>query len=120
MRHSIIMTNQILYVYLRKLYIGLDLFDFLSQIGNLTIDNIYIFSLIFTYILQSILCKYVFRCKSFQTTKRGEMCRIPGSSVSPMAPGTPTPIRLPQVNADVFRQFMLYIYTGKVSVCALF
>lgn len=56
------------------------------------------------------------RCKSFQSTKRGELCRIPGSSVSPVTAGSPVVIRLPHVNADVFRQFILYVYTGKVSV----
>ncbi|XP_055371995.1 uncharacterized protein LOC129605978 [Condylostylus longicornis] len=54
------------------------------------------------------------RCKSFQTAKRGELCRIPGSTVSPAAPGSPTPVRLSNVNPDVFRQFILYIYTGKI------
>ncbi|KAJ3661926.1 hypothetical protein Zmor_006300 [Zophobas morio] len=54
------------------------------------------------------------RCKSFQTAKRGEVCRIPGSSVSPTTPGTPTPIRLPQAPPDTFKQFLLYIYTGKI------
>lgn len=56
-----------------------------------------------------------FRCKSFQATKRGELCRIPGSSVSLVTPGSPVLIRLPHVNVDVFRQFILYVYTGKVS-----
>lgn len=55
-----------------------------------------------------------FRCKSFQTAKRGEVCRIPGCSVAPAAPGTPTPIRLPQAPSDTFRQFLIYVYTGKV------
>ncbi|KAJ8957496.1 hypothetical protein NQ318_020523 [Aromia moschata] len=55
-----------------------------------------------------------FRCKSFQTAKRGEVCRIPGCSVSPTAPGTPTPVRLPQAPPDTFKQFLLYVYTGKI------
>lgn len=55
------------------------------------------------------------RCKSFQSTKRGELCRIPGSSVSAASSGAPIQIRLPHVNADVFRQFLLYVYTGKVE-----
>lgn len=54
------------------------------------------------------------RCKSFQNTKRGEICRIPGCSIAPSAPGTPTPIRLPQAPIDTFKQFLLYVYTGKV------
>ncbi|XP_065162443.1 uncharacterized protein [Atheta coriaria] len=54
------------------------------------------------------------RCKSFQTAKRGEICRIPGCSVSPSAPGTPIPIRLPQVPPETFKQFMLYVYTGRI------
>uniref|UniRef100_A0A146KZ69 BTB/POZ domain-containing protein 19 n=3 Tax=Lygus hesperus TaxID=30085 RepID=A0A146KZ69_LYGHE len=54
------------------------------------------------------------RCKSFQTAKRGEVCRIPGSSVVPGAPGTPTPVRLPHVQPEAFRQFLQYVYTGKI------
>ncbi|XP_055907594.1 uncharacterized protein LOC129942603 [Eupeodes corollae] len=56
------------------------------------------------------------RCKSFKTAKRGEICRIPGSSVSPSAPGTPTPVRLQHVNCEVFRQFIVYVYTGKIML----
>lgn len=52
-----------------------------------------------------------FRCKSFQATKRDEFCGIQGCTVSP---GNPTHIRLPYINANVFRQFILYTYTGKV------
>lgn len=45
----------------------------------------------------------------------GDLCRIPGSTVSPPpAPGSPTTIRLVHIQADVFRQFILYVYTGKV------
>ncbi|XP_055692926.1 uncharacterized protein LOC129795559 isoform X1 [Lutzomyia longipalpis] len=54
------------------------------------------------------------RCKSFQTLKRGEICRIPGCSVLPSAPGTPIPIRVPHMSPEVFRQFILYVYTGKI------
>ncbi|CAH1165789.1 unnamed protein product [Phyllotreta striolata] len=54
------------------------------------------------------------RCRSFQKAKRGEICRIPGCSVSPAAPGTPTPIRLPQTAPETFKQFLLYVYTGKI------
>nr|CAD7577723.1 unnamed protein product [Timema californicum] len=56
----------------------------------------------------------LYRCKSFQTAKRSEICRIPGSSVSPAASGAPTPIRLPQFQGDTFRQFIVYVYTGKI------
>lgn len=57
-----------------------------------------------------------FRCKNFQSIHRGEFCRIAGSLVSPSGtPGSPTHIRLPHVNVNVFRQFILYVYTGKVS-----
>ncbi|XP_034100191.1 uncharacterized protein LOC117565272 isoform X1 [Drosophila albomicans] len=60
------------------------------------------------------------RCKSFKTAKRGEVCRIPipGCTVSPAAPGTgtPTAIRLPHVNAELFRQFILYVYTAKLML----
>lgn len=55
-----------------------------------------------------------YRCKSFQSVKRGEICRIPGCSVSPSAPGTPTPVRLPQFQGETFKQFVNYVYTGKV------
>ncbi|XP_023294242.2 uncharacterized protein LOC111677371 [Lucilia cuprina] len=54
------------------------------------------------------------RCKSFKTNKRGEICRIPGCSVSPAAPGTPTSVRLPHVHPEVLRQFVLYVYTAKI------
>uniref|UniRef100_A0A1A9WRK9 BTB domain-containing protein n=1 Tax=Glossina brevipalpis TaxID=37001 RepID=A0A1A9WRK9_9MUSC len=54
------------------------------------------------------------RCKSFKTAKRGELCRIPGCTVSPAAPGTPTPVRLPHMHPEVFRQFILYVYTAKI------
>uniref|UniRef100_A0A182W3T6 Probable small nuclear ribonucleoprotein E n=1 Tax=Anopheles minimus TaxID=112268 RepID=A0A182W3T6_9DIPT len=56
------------------------------------------------------------RCKSFQNTKRGEICRIPGCTVSTSAPGTPTPIRLPHIEPDIFRQFILYVYTAKIML----
>lgn len=56
------------------------------------------------------------RCKSFQNTKRGEICRIPGCSVLPSAPGAPSPIRLPHIEADIFRQFILYVYTAKIML----
>ncbi|ALC38966.1 CG7102 [Drosophila busckii] len=59
-------------------------------------------------------------CKSFKTAKRGEVCRIPipGCTVSPAAPGaaTPTVIRLPHINAELFRQFILYVYTAKLML----
>ncbi|GLH03612.1 Ring canal kelch homolog [Gryllus bimaculatus] len=54
------------------------------------------------------------RCKSFQTAKRGEICRIPGCTVSPSVPGSPTPIRLPHFQPETFRQFIIYVYTGKI------
>lgn len=60
-----------------------------------------------------------FRCKSFQSVKRGEICRIPGCSVSPSAPGTPTPVRLPQFQGETFKQFINYVYTGKVCIIIL-
>lgn len=67
-------------------------------------------------ILKNLFAITIFRCKSFQTTKRDEFCRIPGGTVSPSVPGNPTQIRLPHINANVFRQFILYAYTGKVFV----
>ncbi|GFS80541.1 uncharacterized protein NPIL_63311, partial [Nephila pilipes] len=53
------------------------------------------------------------RCTSFQNVKRGEICKVPGSTVSPAPPGTPTPIRLPHAKPDVFREVLFYLYTGK-------
>ncbi|XP_073947700.1 serine-enriched protein isoform X2 [Choristoneura fumiferana] len=72
------------------------------------------------------------RCASFQNTKRGELCRIPGAVVAPpgaagappgfaVAPpgcaapqGAPAVIRLPHVQPDTFRLFIQYVYTGKL------
>ncbi|XP_053606682.1 uncharacterized protein LOC128673097 [Plodia interpunctella] len=54
------------------------------------------------------------RCKSFQNTKRGEVCRIPGCTVTPSAGSQPTPIRMPHVQPDTFRLFIQYVYTGKL------
>ncbi|XP_058058893.1 uncharacterized protein LOC131209771 [Anopheles bellator] len=53
------------------------------------------------------------RCKSFQNTKRGEICRIPGCTVSTSAP---IAIRLPHIEPDIFRQFILYVYTAKIML----
>lgn len=53
------------------------------------------------------------RCQSFKV-KRGEICKIPGCSVSLSVPGTPTPVRLPHYQGETFRQFITYIYTGKI------
>lgn len=64
----------------------------------------------FTIILSSFLC--TFKCQSFKV-KRGEICKIPGCSVSPI-PGSPTPVRLPHFQGETFRQFITYVYTGKV------
>ncbi|XP_067122453.1 kelch-like protein 1 [Centruroides vittatus] len=54
------------------------------------------------------------RCTSFQNVKRGEICKVPGSTVSPAPPGNPTPIRLPHAKPEVFRDVMFYVYTGKI------
>ncbi|XP_068618573.1 BTB/POZ domain-containing protein 19 [Battus philenor] len=54
------------------------------------------------------------RCKSFQNTKRGEICRIPGCTVTPSVGALPTPIRMPHVQPDTFRLFIQYVYTGKL------
>lgn len=34
--------------------------------------------------------------------------------MSTSSPGTPTQIRLPQAPAETFRQFLIYVYTGKI------
>ncbi|CAK1586549.1 unnamed protein product [Parnassius mnemosyne] len=56
----------------------------------------------------------VARCKSFQNTKRGEICRIPGCTVTPSVGAQPTPIRMPHVQPETFRLFIQYVYTGKL------
>ncbi|KAL4713134.1 hypothetical protein ACJJTC_004520 [Scirpophaga incertulas] len=53
-------------------------------------------------------------CKSFQNTKRGEVCRIPGCTVTPSVGAQPTPIRMPHVQPETFRLFIQYVYTGKL------
>ncbi|XP_049874590.1 uncharacterized protein LOC126372757 [Pectinophora gossypiella] len=53
------------------------------------------------------------RCKGFQNTKRGEVCRIAGCSV-PSSNSSPMPVRLPHVQPDTFRLFVQYVYTGKL------
>ncbi|XP_048487675.1 uncharacterized protein LOC105389031 isoform X2 [Plutella xylostella] len=53
-------------------------------------------------------------CKSFQNMKRGEVCRIPGCTVTPPGGGQPTPIRMPHVQPETFRLFIQYVYTGKL------
>ncbi|KAG8274039.1 hypothetical protein J6590_008166 [Homalodisca vitripennis] len=57
------------------------------------------------------------QCKSFQTAKRGEVCRIAGCSVAPSPPGNPSPVRLylPHFQSETFKQFLVYVYTGKVT-----
>ncbi|XP_063363309.1 uncharacterized protein LOC134652082 [Cydia amplana] len=55
----------------------------------------------------------VARCKSFQNTKRGEVCRIPGCTVTPSV-GAPVPVRMPHVQPETFRLFIQYVYTGKL------
>ncbi|GIY79617.1 TLDc domain-containing protein [Caerostris extrusa] len=61
-------------------------------------------------------------CTSFQNVKRGEICKVPGSTISPAPPGTPTPIRLPHAKPEVFREVLFYLYTGKVILqdCSVF
>ncbi|XP_045496052.1 BTB/POZ domain-containing protein 19 [Colias croceus] len=54
------------------------------------------------------------RCRSFQNTKRGEVCRIPGCTVTPSVGAQPTPIRMPHVQPETFRLFIQYVYTGKL------
>ncbi|GBP15840.1 Serine-enriched protein [Eumeta japonica] len=55
------------------------------------------------------------RCKSFQNTKRGEICRIPGCPVAPSGgSGGQAIVRMPYVQPDTFRLFIQYVYTGKL------
>lgn len=51
---------------------------------------------------------------AFSGSKRGEICRIPGSTVLPSPAGTPTLIRLPHIRHEDFRQFITYVYTAKI------
>ncbi|XP_076316734.1 BTB/POZ domain-containing protein 9 isoform X2 [Tachypleus tridentatus] len=62
------------------------------------------------------------RCTSFQNLKRGEICKVPGSTVSPAPPGNPTPVRLLYAKPDVFREVLFYVYTGKIVLqdCSVF
>ncbi|MCL4129863.1 UNVERIFIED_CONTAM: hypothetical protein GTU68_036996 [Idotea baltica] len=53
------------------------------------------------------------RCKSIVETS-GEVCAIPGSTVSPGNPQTT--VRLPHYQPNIFQQVIAYIYTGKVSL----
>lgn len=52
--------------------------------------------------------------RKFSGSKRGEICRIPGSTVLPSPAGTPTLIRLPHIRHEDFRQFITYVYTAKI------
>ncbi|XP_064466201.1 uncharacterized protein LOC135377597 [Ornithodoros turicata] len=56
------------------------------------------------------------RCTNFQNLKRGEVCKVPGSTVTPAPPGSPTPIRLPHAKPDVFQSILMYIYMGKIHL----
>lgn len=51
------------------------------------------------------------RLKSFQLRKN-EICKIPGSTVS--STQHLTTIRLPQMNAEIFQQFISYVYSAKI------
>ncbi|KAB7503220.1 BTB/POZ domain-containing protein 9 [Armadillidium nasatum] len=51
------------------------------------------------------------RCKSIVETS-GEVCAVPGSTVTPGNPHTT--VRLPHYHTNIFQQVMTYIYTGKV------
>ncbi|RWS31696.1 uncharacterized protein B4U80_01927 [Leptotrombidium deliense] len=53
-------------------------------------------------------------CTSFQNLKRGEICKVFGTTVSLSTPGNPIPIRLPQVKPDVLRDVLFYVYCGRV------
>ncbi|KAH6944017.1 hypothetical protein HPB50_001199 [Hyalomma asiaticum] len=55
-------------------------------------------------------------CSNFQNVKRGEVCKVPGSTVTPAPPGSPTPIRLPHAKPDVFQNVLLYVYMGKIHL----
>ncbi|KAG0423720.1 hypothetical protein HPB47_000506, partial [Ixodes persulcatus] len=56
------------------------------------------------------------KCTNFQNVKRGEVCKVPGSTVTPAPPGSPTPIRLPHAKPDVFQSVLLYVYMGKIHL----
>lgn len=78
-------------------------------------DNRKLILLLQTAISLHIFIQFLYnfcRCQSFKV-KRGEICKIPGCSVSPI-PGSPTPVRLPHFQGETFRQFITYVYTGKV------
>ncbi|XP_026480146.1 uncharacterized protein LOC113386590 [Ctenocephalides felis] len=56
------------------------------------------------------------RCKSFRTAKRGEVCRIPGCSVSPPSAGNPAQVRLPHARPETFKRLIVFLYTGKIQL----
>ncbi|XP_043243661.1 uncharacterized protein LOC122392639 [Amphibalanus amphitrite] len=56
------------------------------------------------------------RCRSFQRTDRKEVCQIAGSTVTTGSQGSLTVIKLPAYRPEVFKQVIIYIYTGRVSL----
>ncbi|XP_059469186.1 uncharacterized protein LOC132192950 isoform X2 [Neocloeon triangulifer] len=54
------------------------------------------------------------RCTAFQGIKRGEICRIPGTTVTAGTAGAPATVRLPHYSEANFRTFLIYVYTGKL------
>lgn len=54
------------------------------------------------------------RCTAFQDVKRGEVCKVPGTTVKPTPPGQATPIKWPQVKAEILKEVVKYIYSGRI------
>lgn len=55
------------------------------------------------------------RCTAFQDLKRGETCKIPGTSVNkPVVAGNATTIKWPQANPEILKDVLTYIYSGRL------
>ncbi|KAF0312102.1 Serine-enriched protein [Amphibalanus amphitrite] len=52
----------------------------------------------------------------FQRADRKEICQIAGSTVTTGSQGSLTVIKLPAYRPEVFKQVIIYIYTGRVSL----
>ena len=55
------------------------------------------------------------RCEAFYNVKRNELCKIPGTTVTPAShQGQPTSIRWPKTKPNILKEVLIYIYTGRI------
>ncbi|KAI1283152.1 BTB/POZ domain-containing protein 19 [Halotydeus destructor] len=57
------------------------------------------------------------RCDSFRDVNGAEICKVPGTMVSPSpmpGPVGPVVVRWPKVKPDILRDVIKYIYTGRI------